>query len=131
MPAPISLVELRPQVGAEQIVASLVPPPQFDGATFETYRPDPAHPSQGEALQRMQELVQAWTKWVIGPGEQGEPAGTTSLGYGPMDPGMALEIPLFVTRQDDKRSIALVRILHLLVKLCCIGIYLGCNVVIA
>ena len=32
MPAPISLVELRPQVGAEQIVASLVPPPQFDGA---------------------------------------------------------------------------------------------------
>jgi cell division protein ZapE len=62
MPAPISLVELRPQVGAEQIVASLVPPPQFDGATFESYRPDPAHPSQAEALQRMQELVEAWTK---------------------------------------------------------------------
>lgn len=40
-----------------------------------------------------------WTKWVEGPGEQGEPAGTTSLGYGPIDPGMTLEIPLFVTRR--------------------------------
>ncbi|MGZ8476340.1 MAG: hypothetical protein ACXWWQ_09020, partial [Candidatus Limnocylindria bacterium] len=29
-------------------------------------------------------LVQAWTKWVIGPGERGEPAGTISLGYGPL-----------------------------------------------
>ncbi len=39
-----------------------------------------------------------WTKWVEGPGESGEPAGTTSLGYGPLDPGMTLEIPLWVTR---------------------------------
>lgn len=43
-------------------------------------------------------LVQPWTKWVEGPGERGEPAGTTSLGYGPMDAGMTFEIPLFVTR---------------------------------
>lgn len=42
-----------------------------------------------------------WTKWVDGPGELGEPAGTTSLGYGPMDPGMVLTIPLFVTRRAD------------------------------
>ena len=40
----------------------------------------------------------AWTKWVEGPGEDGEPAATTSLGYGPMDPGMTLEIPLWLTR---------------------------------
>ena len=39
-----------------------------------------------------------WTKWVEGPGEHGEPAGTTSLGYGPMDPGMTLDIPLFASR---------------------------------
>ncbi|MEO8247095.1 MAG: hypothetical protein ABI622_08260 [Chloroflexota bacterium] len=39
-----------------------------------------------------------WTKWVEGPGEEGEPAGTISLGYGPMDPGMTLEMPLYVTR---------------------------------
>jgi hypothetical protein len=43
-------------------------------------------------------LVQDWTKWVEGPGEHGEPAGTTSLGYGPMDPGMTLTIPLMATR---------------------------------
>ena len=29
-------------------------------------------------------LVQDWTKWVDGPGERGEPAGTTSLGWGPL-----------------------------------------------
>jgi hypothetical protein len=40
-----------------------------------------------------------WTKWVEGPGEEGEPAGTISLGYGPMDPGMTLEMPLYVTRR--------------------------------
>ena len=43
-------------------------------------------------------LVQPWTKWVVGPGEQGEPSGTTSLGWGPLLPGAALEIPIVVTR---------------------------------
>lgn len=43
-------------------------------------------------------LVVPWTKWVIGPGEQGEPDGTTSLGYGPLDAGATLTIPLYVTR---------------------------------
>jgi hypothetical protein len=44
-------------------------------------------------------LVQAWTKWVVGPGESGEPAGTTSLGYGPLLAGATLTIPLYVTRE--------------------------------
>jgi hypothetical protein len=43
-------------------------------------------------------LVQQWTKWVVGPGEHGEPEGTTSLGYGPLLAGATLEIPIFVTR---------------------------------
>jgi hypothetical protein len=43
-------------------------------------------------------LVRTWTKWVIGPGEQGEPDGTTSLGYGPLEAGATLTIPLYVTR---------------------------------
>lgn len=43
-------------------------------------------------------LVQPWTKWVIGPGEQGEPEGTTSLGWGPLLPGASLTIPVVVTR---------------------------------
>lgn len=44
-------------------------------------------------------LVQPWTKWVIGPGEQGEPAETTSLGWGPLDPGATLTIGLIATRR--------------------------------
>lgn len=43
-------------------------------------------------------LVQEWTKWVIGPGERGEPAGTTSLGWGPLLPGATLAIALDATR---------------------------------
>ena len=43
-------------------------------------------------------FVVPWTKWVIGPGEQGEPDGTTSLGYGPLEAGATLTIPLYVTR---------------------------------
>lgn len=44
-------------------------------------------------------LIQPWTKWVVGPGERGEPAETTSLGWGPLDPGATLEIPIVVTRR--------------------------------
>ena len=44
-------------------------------------------------------LIQDWSKWVVGPGEGGEPAGTTSLGWGPLDPGATLEIPIVVTRR--------------------------------
>lgn len=43
-------------------------------------------------------LRQEWTRWVEGPGAQGEPAGTTSLGYGPIDAGVTLTIPLYVDR---------------------------------
>lgn len=44
-------------------------------------------------------LVQPWTKWVVGPGERGEPDGTTSLGWGPLLAGATLEIPIVVTRE--------------------------------
>ncbi len=44
-------------------------------------------------------LVQPWTKWVIGPGERGEPDGTTSVGWGPLLPGATLAIPLDATRR--------------------------------
>lgn len=54
------------------------------------------------SLQRIREggppLVQDWTKWVDGPGESGEPAGTTSLGWGPLLPGGTLTIPILATR---------------------------------
>jgi hypothetical protein len=61
----------------------------------------PFEPSQDRIREGGDPLTASthWTKWVEGPGESGEPAGTTSLGYGPMDAGMTLEIPLWVTRR--------------------------------
>ncbi len=44
-------------------------------------------------------LVQPWTKWVIGPGERGEPPGTTSVGWGPLLPGATLVIGLEASRR--------------------------------
>lgn len=58
----------------------------------------PFEPSAERIREGGDPLVQPWTKWVVGPGERGEPDQTTSLGYGPMDPGMTLSIPLYVTR---------------------------------
>ena len=49
----VHLTERSPQVSGAEMVASLVPPPQFDAATFETYRADPAYPSQQEAKDRL------------------------------------------------------------------------------
>lgn len=58
----------------------------------------PFVPSQERISDAAPPLRQEWTKWVVGPGEQGEPAGTISLGWGPLLPGATLTIPLIVTR---------------------------------
>ena len=52
-PGLVHLVDRSPQVSGADMVAALVPPPQFDDATFETYRADPEHPSQQEAKDRL------------------------------------------------------------------------------
>jgi cell division protein ZapE len=48
--APIALTAREPQVPADQLVAEMVPPPRFDSVRFDTYIPDPAQPSQSEAV---------------------------------------------------------------------------------
>ena len=45
----VHLTERQPQVTGAEMVAALVPPPQFADATFESYRADPAYPSQQAA----------------------------------------------------------------------------------
>ncbi|UWF76509.1 MULTISPECIES: cell division protein ZapE [Microbacterium] len=50
----VHLTERTPTVTGPEMLASLVPPPQFDDATFESYRADPAYPSQDEAKQKLQ-----------------------------------------------------------------------------
>ena len=58
----------------------------------------PFEPSQQRIREGGDPLVQDWTKWVDGPGEHGEPVGTTSLGWGPLLAGGTLTIPILATR---------------------------------
>lgn len=53
----IHLIEREPAVSGADMVNALVPPPQFDGATFESYRADDAYPSQQEAKELLQEFA--------------------------------------------------------------------------
>ncbi|MDH2391073.1 cell division protein ZapE [Streptomyces sp. HNM0663] len=48
--APLSLCAREPFVPADRLVAEMVPPPRFDAVRFDTYVPDPAQPSQAEAV---------------------------------------------------------------------------------
>jgi hypothetical protein len=60
----------------------------------------PFRPSEQRIRDGGPPLIQDWTKWVLGPGERGEPAGTTSLGWGPLLPGGELTIPIQVMRRQ-------------------------------
>jgi cell division protein ZapE len=44
------LVDRRPAVSPERLIAQLKPPPAFAGVSFASYRPDPAHPRQAAAV---------------------------------------------------------------------------------
>ncbi len=59
----------------------------------------PFMPSAARVREGGPNLVEPWTKWVEGPGELGEPAGTTSLGWGPLLPGATLHVELVATRR--------------------------------
>ncbi|WZH36463.1 MAG: cell division protein ZapE [Microbacterium enclense] len=63
----IHLTERDPAVTGAEMVNALVPPPQFDGATFESYRADDAYPSQQEA----KELLQSFAGKQSAPAKKG------------------------------------------------------------
>lgn len=46
---PTRLADRHPQVAVESLIAGLTPPPLFADVRFETYRTDPAEPTQAEA----------------------------------------------------------------------------------
>ena len=52
-PGVVRLSDRQPAVSGPEMLASLVPPPQFDGATFESYRADAAYPSQEDAKETL------------------------------------------------------------------------------
>lgn len=80
----------------QEIVPELVL--RWPTAVRETIFLAPFEPSQQRIREGGDPLVQDWTRWVDGPGEHGEPAGTTSLGWGPLLPGGTLTIPVLATR---------------------------------
>lgn len=49
----VHLTDRQPTVTGPEMLASLTPPPQFDGATFESYRADSSYPSQEEAKETL------------------------------------------------------------------------------
>ena len=51
------LVDLHPRLDGDELLARFVPPRRFAGARFSTFIPDPAHPSQAEALGRVEGLT--------------------------------------------------------------------------
>jgi len=52
------LVDRHPKISGAELVATLVPPRQFDHASFDSYRPDKAYPSQSEARDLLRSFVQ-------------------------------------------------------------------------
>jgi cell division protein ZapE len=50
---PSRLVDRRPAAHPERLVAEMVPPPRFAPVRFETYRPDPAQPTQHAAVEAL------------------------------------------------------------------------------
>jgi cell division protein ZapE len=50
MPAPAHLTDRRPEIGADELISALVPPPRFDAVRFSTYVPNPEEPSQAAAV---------------------------------------------------------------------------------
>jgi cell division protein ZapE len=57
---PLRLADRSPSITGAEIVAELVPPPQFERASFESYRPDTNFPSQAEAVERLHQFTGVW-----------------------------------------------------------------------
>ncbi len=52
------LVDRHPSVTPERLIAQLIPPPTFSDVSFDTYKPDPAEPSQTAAVQSCRQFCE-------------------------------------------------------------------------
>jgi cell division protein ZapE len=52
------LVDRHPTVSSQRLIAQLVPPPTFADVSFESFRPDPAEPSQAAAVQSCRQFCE-------------------------------------------------------------------------
>ncbi|SFE06569.1 cell division protein ZapE [Actinopolyspora alba] len=51
------LVDRHPELGSDELVAALTPPPRFDEVRFDNYLPNPAEPSQAAAVAACREFA--------------------------------------------------------------------------
>ncbi|HEV7418606.1 MAG TPA: cell division protein ZapE [Mycobacterium sp.] len=56
------LTDRHPSVTPERLIAQLIPPPTFADVAFDTYRPDPAEPSQTAAVQACRQFCEQATR---------------------------------------------------------------------
>ena len=63
----VHLAERTPQVTAEELLEGFHPSYRFGEVSFDTYIPDPAHPSQAQAVQRLSDFAAS----MGGPGGSG------------------------------------------------------------
>jgi cell division protein ZapE len=65
---PVRLVDRAPVVPPDVLITGLVPPPLFALAGFDTYRPDPAEPTQAAAVAALKEFAATVTAPSSRPG---------------------------------------------------------------
>ena len=53
----VRLVDRHPVLSVDAMLRHFVPPAQFVTASLDNYQPDPAHPSQAEALEKARVFV--------------------------------------------------------------------------
>ncbi|MCQ9366924.1 cell division protein ZapE [Brevibacterium sp. 50QC2O2] len=58
----VHLIDRNPRVSPDELVAGLVPPPQFENVSFDSYRPDPTQPSQSAARDKLSDFTGAGAK---------------------------------------------------------------------
>nr|WP_239069131.1 cell division protein ZapE [Cellulomonas phragmiteti] len=63
-----SLTARHPRVPAARLLAELVPPRHFAHESFDTYQPDPEHPAQQRALDRLREVAEELARPARGGG---------------------------------------------------------------
>ena len=54
---PIRLCSRNPHVSKDRLIGELVPPPRFAEVRFDSYKPDPAQPSQKEAVEVLRDFA--------------------------------------------------------------------------
>ena len=85
--APASLCDRHPVLSVEDMLRHFVPPAQFEAASLDNYVPDPAHPSQAEALESAKTFVGA----VASARSSGWKFGGAKASQAPVKPGIYLD----------------------------------------